>query len=102
MPVLFVIEDEVHAEKSSEHLTLHEAMGRLKELAVIPWYQEPNKAPCTSWRTCGRHYELVEYETAAHPWEELFRTPALKINAEGSFWESEYKNRYDSGSANTS
>jgi hypothetical protein len=39
MPLLFVIEDEAHAEKGSEHATLQEAIARLKELASIPWDQ---------------------------------------------------------------
>jgi hypothetical protein len=95
MPALFVIEDEAHAEKSSEHPTLSEAMARLKELADIPWDQEPNAPPCTNWRTCERRYEVVEYETSGHPWKELCRTPVLKINAEGVVWESGFEEKND-------
>jgi hypothetical protein len=89
MPFLFVIEDEAHAELCSEHATLEEAVAKLKQLAEIPWNEQPNLAPCKSWRTCGRRYELVQYETSSRPWKQLRRTPALKVNAKGVSWEGE-------------
>jgi len=95
MPVLFVIEDEAHAEQCGEHSTLEEAVAKLRQLAGIPWSEEPNVAPCTSWRTCGRRYEIVQYETSSHPWKELRRTPVLEINAKGTFWQKEFEYQSD-------
>jgi hypothetical protein len=46
----------------------------------------PNVAPCTSWRTCGRLYEIVEYDDSERPWKELGRTQVLEINALGLRW----------------
>jgi hypothetical protein len=94
MPVLFVIEDEAHAEQCSEHTTLAEAVDRLKQLSVLPWDAEPNLAPCTSWKTCGRRYEIIEYDTTSLPWKERRRIPALEINAKGVHWESDFATRY--------
>jgi hypothetical protein len=95
MPTLFVIEDEAHSEQCSKHATLQEAVARLEKLAALPWNEQPNVAPCTSWRTCGRRYELVEYETSNHPWKELRRTPALEVNASGVVWDAEFANAND-------
>ena len=90
MPTLFVIEDETHSEQCSKHATLEEAVARLKQLAALPWNEQPNMAPCTSWRTCSRRYEVVEYETGSHPWKERRRIPALEISAKGVSWEKEF------------
>ena len=92
MPVLFVIEDQAHAEQCSEHATLDEAVAKLGQLARISWNEKPNVVPCTSWRTCGRRYEIVQYETSSHPWKELGRTPALEINGKGVFWQKDFEN----------
>lgn len=93
MPTLFVIEDEAHSEQCSKHATFQEAVVKLKQLAAVPWNEQPNVAPCTSWRTCGRRYEIVEYETSGHPWKELRRIPVLEINAEGVSWEPEFESQ---------
>ena len=90
MSTLFVIEDETHAEQCSKHATVEEAVAKLRQLAALPWNEQPNVALCMSWRTCGRRYELVEYETSTQPWTELCRTPALEINAKGTSWQSEF------------
>ena len=95
MPTRFVVEDEAHAEQCGEHATLEEAVARLKELAGIPWNEEPNVAPCTSWRTCGRRYEIVQYEISSRPWKELRRMPALEINAQGVVWDAEFAHEND-------
>jgi hypothetical protein len=51
---------------------------------MIPWDEEPNAAPCTSWRTCGRTYEIVEWDTRAN--REQRRTPYLEISSRGVKW----------------
>ncbi len=95
MPTRFIVEDEAHAEQCSEHATLAEAVARLKELAGLPWNEQPNVAPCTSWRTCGRRYEIVQYETSSHPWKELRRAAALEISAQGVVWDTEFADEND-------
>lgn len=84
---MFIIEDELHAEpQEGEFSSLTEALQELERRAALPWDKPPNAAPCTSWRTCGRNYEIVEYETSARPWKELRRISAMKIDAAGVKW----------------
>ncbi len=84
---MFIIEDEAHAElQDGEFETEQDAMAELHRRALLPWDQTPNVAPCTSWRTCGRRYELVEYDKSATPWRELSRRQILDISAEGVRW----------------
>lgn len=84
---LFVIEDELHAELIGEFGDPEAATVELQRLAGIPWDQEPNQAPCTSWRSCGRIYEVVEFEVEAGQWKELNRSPGFEISAEGVKWD---------------
>jgi hypothetical protein len=83
---MFRIEDEMHAEPHRDFETRDEAMAELRRLAAIKWDEEPNRAPCTNWRNCGRHYELVHYDVSAEPWRELSREPVLHISAAGVGW----------------
>ena len=46
----------------------------------------PNLAPCASWKTCGRRYDLVEYDAAATSWREIHRAPAFQVSARGIAW----------------
>ena len=91
MKRVFIIEDEAHAEPSLEFFNREDVVAELKRLADIPWDHEPNRAPCMSWKTCGRDYEVVEYDQSKEPWTILSRTPALEINAKGVVW-SKYFN----------
>ena len=86
MSVEYVIEDEAHAEQFGTFATLDEAVAELRRLATLPWDQEPNVAPCTSWRTCGREYKVVEYDNAFEPSKVTRRIPVLSINARGVEW----------------
>ena len=83
---MFVIEDERHAEPQGEFSTIESALAELRRRATVPWDQAPNCAPCTSWRTCGRVYEIIEYETSETPWREIRRLPALEVSAIGTTW----------------
>lgn len=86
---MFVIEDEQHAEPQDGRFdSLADAVAELKRIASIPWDQPPNIAPCTSWRTCGRSYEVIEYDDSVRPWKELRRIPYLKISATKLQWVS--------------
>src|SRR6185436_11639562 len=67
---MWMIEDEAHAEPQGEFESLDSALAELRRRAGMPWDAAPNVAPCTSWRTCGRRYEVVEFDTAESPWRE--------------------------------
>jgi hypothetical protein len=84
---MFLLEDETHAEPQGEFATFAEALAELRRRAMIPWDQAPNRAPCMSWKTCGRRYEIVEYDDSRTPWIERRRIPALEVSAAGIEWE---------------
>ena len=83
---MFVIEDEEHAEPGGEFATLEAALHELQRRASLPWDQPPNQAPCVGWKTCGRTYEIVEYDASITPWTEVRRLPSLRISAAGASW----------------
>ncbi|CAN5612440.1 hypothetical protein BH10PSE14_BH10PSE14_08680 [soil metagenome] len=83
---MFVIYDELHAEHVGEFATREEALAELRRLASVPWDQAPNVAPCMSWRTCGRQYELVEYDDTGTPWRTLSQEPALEVSQTEVKW----------------
>jgi hypothetical protein len=84
---VFIIEDELHAEhQGGEFLTFADAIAELERRAAIPWDETPNLAPCKRWRTCGRRYEIIEFDMTVEPWRELRRFPALSIRAKGIEW----------------
>jgi hypothetical protein len=84
---MFIIEDERHAEpQEGEYQSLAEVVAELRRRASLPWNEQPNVAPCQQWRTCGRTYEIVEYDTTSMPWRELSRVPYLEVTASGVRW----------------
>lgn len=84
---MFKIEDERHAEpQEGDYRSIAEAVAELQRRQALPWDKEPNVAPCQQWRTCGRVYEIIEYDTASTPWRELSRVPYLEITAGGVRW----------------
>jgi hypothetical protein len=81
----FVIEDELHAELHGEFETLDAALAELRRRAALPWDKPPNLAPCTSWRTGGRHYIVREYDDGSPPG--LVRSvDVLNVSASGPQW----------------
>jgi hypothetical protein len=83
MASLFIIEDDFHAEWLERFRSRAEAVAYLRELAEIPWDQEPNCAPCRGWRACHRDWVLIEYDES---WEEIGRTAAFSVSADGVVW----------------
>ena len=83
---MFTIEDDSHGDLLGEYNTFDEAMTQLRAWARIAWDQKPNRAPCTSWQTCGRSYEIVEYDCTATPWNRVRTTPILQVDARGVRW----------------
>lgn len=88
--VMFIIEDENHAEwQEGEYASFQAAIAELKRRADLPWDQLPNVAPCVSWKTCGRNYEIVEFDDSRRPWKEISRVLALEISAKCVLWHIE-------------
>jgi hypothetical protein len=85
---MFVIEDELHAEPQGQFDSLEQAIAELRRRAAIPWDQHPNVAPCTNWRSCGRSYEIIEYDNS---WNELRRVAALEVSADGIRWGGDFE-----------
>jgi hypothetical protein len=83
---IYVIEDEWHAEHLGEFDSRETAHGELRRLAEIPWDQAPNVCPCMSWRTCGRRYHVVEYDTSCSPWRQISDEALLDVSAKGTMW----------------
>ena len=80
-----LIEDENHAEHIAELRDWSAAVAEVKRYAGIAWDQPPNRAPCTSWRTCGRTDHLLESEDREQ-WRELRRNAVLDVDADGVRW----------------
>jgi hypothetical protein len=88
-----IIEDQSHAEKQKgEFHSIQHAFEELQRRATIPWDDIPNMCPCTSWQTCGREYEIIEYDTSVKPWKELRRLGTMEISAKGVVWSGDFKN----------
>lgn len=85
---MFAIEDERHGESGDTFATEAEALAELDHRAALAWDEAPNLAPCTGWRTCGRSYELVEYDDTAVPWRVVSRVLMLEVDAGGARWVS--------------
>ena len=83
---IFIIEDEQHAEPMGEFRKFVDAAVELVRLSTLPWDEPPNRAPCTSWKTCGRHYDIVEYDFTGCPWQEVSRVHALTVSHDGPKW----------------
>ena len=83
---IFIVEDESHAETFGEYISFSDALSELKKRSIIPWDLEPNRAPCQNWKTCGRTYEIIEYDNSVDPWKELKRVFVLEISANGIEW----------------
>jgi hypothetical protein len=89
--LVFVIEDEIHASPRGSYATFEDVVAELRRLSRIPWDEPPNRAPCTSWRTCGCIYEIIEYDDTQGDWNELRRLRALEVSATGVIWSRQFE-----------
>ncbi len=87
--IKFIIEDEMHDEWLGEFSTLKEVIEKLQGLATIPWDEDPNRVPCTSWKTCGRDYHIIEFDDSSLPWTEINNKHVMRVDSRGANW---YKN----------
>jgi hypothetical protein len=83
---MFAIDDDWHCEFQGQYSTYEEAINELKRRALIPWDQAPNCAPCSSFDTCGRRYQVIEYDDTSEPWKEIRRIALLEISSAGVKW----------------
>lgn len=83
---MFVIEDEMHAEPVGNFGRRSEALAELRRLAQLKWDEAPNLCPCTSWRTCGRRYHIIEYDISSEPWSRTGDEAMLEVSARGTTW----------------
>lgn len=90
---MFVIEDSNHTELQGEFASIDDALAELVRRSTIPWYEEPNRAPCGSWETCGRYYEMVEYDDSSTPWRLINQVFVLEITSTGIKWANEFKDK---------
>jgi hypothetical protein len=84
--MLFVLEDEFHCETQGNFPTFEAAVAEAKRHATLPWDQAPNIAPCTSWKTCGRRYVVIEYDDSVTPWTHIGSKFVLELSAKGVVW----------------
>jgi len=80
------IEDEIHCEQDGPFESFEAAIAELRRRTGLAWDSPPNQAPCTSWRTCGREYYVLEYDARIEPWRLLRRAHVLDISAKGVEW----------------
>ena len=86
MSKIFVIEDQNHAEWIGEFDSIASAWAQLKKFSELPWDARPNRCPCQSWRTCGRDYEIQEYDNSSEPWDLINQFNGLEVSASGVTW----------------
>jgi hypothetical protein len=84
---MFIIDDDNHSEWCGKFETFNQALSELQARSYIPWDSEPNVAPCGSWKTCGREYWIVEFDSSQEPWREISRELILSVSSEGIVWE---------------
>lgn len=81
-----MIEDSIHCDRIEECESFEEAVARLERLARSPWDREPNRAPCASWRKCGREYRVIGYDDSSIPWKVVREADVLKVSASHVEW----------------
>ena len=86
---MFVVEDESHAEWIGEFASRDEAYAEIRRLAKLRWDEVPNRCPCISWRTCGRSYYVIEFDTSFQPWRQLSAEAMLEVSAKETTWISD-------------
>ena len=78
----YLIQDEFHCERQWEYNSFNEALLEIERISKLPYDIEPNICPCTSWKTCGRDYIIIEYENGV----EIKRSEILEIWADWIKW----------------
>ena len=82
----YVIVDDSHGEQFGSFDSFEAAWAELRRLADIAWNVEPNLTPCSSWETCSREYEIVEFDVSSSIWLEVNRVRGVEIGSKGVIW----------------
>lgn len=91
MSTIYIIEDQMHAERLGKYGSLSLAIKELKHLSSLSFETSPNKCPCSNSADCSREYEIIEYNTESEPWRELRRFGTLEISKNGVCWRIDFK-----------
>lgn len=97
---MFYIDDDIHCERDGPFATFEEAIAELRRRASIPWDSPPNRAPCTSWRKCGRGYSVLEFDESLEQWKLLRKVAVLNISAKGVEWVEGFEKRWEQSTGN--
>lgn len=82
---MFIIEDNVHAERIGAYSSRVEAENELSRIAQVPWKSEPHICPCGS-EDCHRVYHIIEIDASSQPWRKLADEARLEVSAVGVNW----------------
>ena len=96
---MILIEDDNHCERGGTFERFEDAVAELRRRAAIPWDEPPNKAPCSSWRTCGRAYYVLEYDASGAQWIRLREAAVLNISAKGVEWVEDFEKAWAASAA---
>ena len=87
---MFVILDDSHGESWYDFDSFESAYKELIHRSNIPWGKEPNVAPCSCWKECGRDYYIIEYDEKYTPWKIVSRVEILEISSTGVVWHRDF------------
>lgn len=59
--IKYVISEKYHCWIHWEFDTFEDALCELHRKIDLPWDNEENRCPCTSWKTCSMYYEVCKY-----------------------------------------
>jgi hypothetical protein len=83
----FGIFEDIHCESLGDYVDLEEALAEIERLRERRGMRLPIKAPCKNWKTCGRRYEVFEYDPSKPPPNLVCPVLTLKISAKGVKWD---------------
>ncbi len=83
----FSLFDEIHCELVDSYPTFADALAEVARRCELPWNASPNRAPCRSWKTCGRKYQIREY-TSKTSSTLLGSCDICDVNSTGIEWHS--------------
>jgi hypothetical protein len=93
------IEDEIHCEQDGPYESVKTAIAELCRRAAIAWDLPPNQALCASWRKCGRHYPVLEFDNRTMPCRLVRDVHVLDISPKGVSWVEGFEQKWSAGAA---
>lgn len=83
----FSLFDEIHCEHVDSYPNFADALAEVARRCELPWDASPNRAPCRSWKTCGRKYQIREYASKTSS-TLLGSCDICDVNSTGIAWHS--------------